>query len=165
MGHVQSSRLISAPVSKIYDHITDLRNLGLWLRPDLDVEWPTNGDDPIPKVREHSETALYLVRFGIALRVSVRFDELKPNEGYTYRQRTGIFRSFVHTQTLRVHDSKTTLFTDLVDFQAPLGILGSLLDDLWLKNDVERILAARLERIDHFFKGPVREDSKLVMSQ
>ena len=165
MGHVQTSRLISAPIHEVYSHITDLRNLGLWLRPDLDVEWPTNGNAPIPAVKERSEIAVFLVRFGLALRVTVRVDEVKPNEGYTYRQTNGLFRSFVHNQSLRVHDHETTLLTDIVDFQTPLGILGALIDDLWLKKDLERILEARLDRIENFFKGPSRERAQFNVDQ
>jgi len=164
MGHVQTSCLISAPVREVYKHITDLRNLGLWLNPDLTVEWPTNGNAPIPDVMERTEIALYLVRFALALRVTVRFDEVRPNESYTYRQTNGLFRSFTHIQTLRSHAPQTTLLTDIVDFQAPLGLLGALLDDFWLKNDVERILSARLDRIEQFFKSPLSKRTEFDVS-
>lgn len=175
MGHVQLSRLIPAPVSEVHRYITDLSYLSSWLQPDLEVEWPikacgdktTGGGDllPIPAIRERAELALHLVRFGLALRVTVRIDEVIPEGGFTYRQLTGVFRSFVHAQHLRAHDTHTTLLTDFVDYRAPFGLLGALVDDLWLKRDLERILNQRLVRIEEFFNRPPSERAEPGMRE
>jgi ligand-binding SRPBCC domain-containing protein len=147
VGHIQISRLIPAPVEQVFDYICALENLGEWLKPQLEAEWV----ETPPKVREREEFEVRIARFGISMRTAARISELKPGESYTYRQTSGFFRAWSHTQSVKAHDEKSTLLTDFVDFKLPLGILGSLLDDFWLRSDIESILSHRLIAIeDHF---------------
>ena len=67
---------------------------------------------------------------------------------------SGFFKSWVHTQVLVVHDAKTTVLTDLVDYQLPYGILGALVDDVFANKEIERLLKERLLRIQERFEGP-----------
>ena len=147
MGHLQTSRLISAPVSEVFEFITNLERLPPTLAPDLAVDFP-NG---VPQIAEHAEFPLVYSRLGVNARVVLRVEELTTNERFAYRQVSGVFKSWQHVQTVREHDAKTTLLTDFVDFKLPLGILGAIFDDLVIRKDMQRILNARLARIDDYF--------------
>jgi ligand-binding SRPBCC domain-containing protein len=150
MGHVQVSRLIPASAGDVYRYITDLSNLPQWLDPSLEVEFPSNP----PILRPMSEFELKFTRFGHEILARFRVDELKVREKFSYRQMSGFFKAWVHTQLLSVHDAKTTLLTDVVDFTLPYGVIGSLVDDLIGRSDVEKLLKHRLLKVEERFLGP-----------
>lgn len=150
MGHVQASRLIPASTGDVYRYVTDLGNLPQWLDPSMEVEFRAE----IPILREQNEFALTFSRFGRAVGASFRVDELRPREKFSYRQLEGFFKSWVHTQILSMHDAKTTLLTDVVDFTMPYGVLGSLADDLFVRSDIQRLLKHHLMKVEERFLGP-----------
>ena len=156
MGHLQISRLIPAPTSEVFRHITELRNLPDWLGPasfsGLQVDFPSS----LPQLKERAEFEAVFVRFGVSVHVVARVDECELNKRFAYHQVSGFFRSWSHTQVLTSHDANTTVLTDLVDFRLPYGIFGALADDLFLRNDLEKILMHRLIRIEHHFQDPHR---------
>lgn len=149
MGHVQVARLIPASVGDLFRHITDVENLPQWLGSSMEIDFPT----PPPILREQSEFDVTFTRYGKITRATFRVDELKMRERFAYRQVEGFFRAWVHTQVLVVHDPDTTLITDLVDYQLPYGIVGALVDDLFAKREIERLLKQRLLRIEERFEG------------
>jgi ligand-binding SRPBCC domain-containing protein len=150
MGHVQVSRLIPASLGDVYRYITDLSNLPQWLDPSLEVDFPSAP----PVLRPMTEFDLRFQRFGQAVTARFRVDELRPREVFSYRQMTGFFKEWVHTQLLSAHDSRTTLMTDVVDFKMPYGIIGALADDLFVSRDLERMLKHRLVKVEERFIGP-----------
>lgn len=150
MGHLQTSRLIPAPIGEVYRHIVNPEHMTQWLTPEIDVEFT----EPIPVLREQSEFTVRFRRFNKVVDAVFRVEEMKPRERVTYRQVSGFFKAWRHTQVLRTHDEKTTLLTDLVDFKLPYGIFGTLLDDLYAHRDLERIMNQRLVRIEERFSGP-----------
>ena len=150
MGHLQTSRLIPAPIGEVYRHVVNPEHLTQWLTPGIEVEFP----ETIPVLREQSQFTVRFRRFNKTVDHVFRIEEMKPRERVTYRQVSGFFKSWRHTQVLRAHDERTTLLTDLVDFKLPYGIFGTLADDLFASNDLERILNQRLVRIEERFSGP-----------
>jgi ligand-binding SRPBCC domain-containing protein len=70
----------------------------------------------------------------------------------TYRQIEGIFTAWTHTMKFEEHGESETLVTDLVDYQVPLGLFGFLADDLLIKGDMRRVLAARLQKAKEHFE-------------
>jgi hypothetical protein len=51
------------------------------------------------------------------------------------------------------HGEHSTLVTDIVDYQVPLGIFGHLADDLILKSDMNRVLSQRLGKAKEHFES------------
>jgi ligand-binding SRPBCC domain-containing protein len=150
MGHLNISRLISAPADKVFEHISQVENLPEWLSGHFTVEFLA----PPPQLREQVDVEILLKRFGLPLRTVMRVEAFEPGVRLSYRQVAGFFRKWTHAQVLRPHDDKTTLLTDLVEFQLPLGILGALVDDVIGRRDIERTLESRLERIEDYFLQP-----------
>ena len=150
MGHVQVSRLIPASQGDVYRYITDLSNLSEWLDPSMEADFPKE----LPVLRPMTEFDLRFTRFGQTVTSHFRVDELKARERFSYRQMSGFFKTWVHTQLLSAHDAKTTLMTDVVEFKMPYGILGALADDLFVSRDIERMLKHRLQKVEERFLGP-----------
>lgn len=150
MGHVQVSRLIPASQGDVFRYITDLGHLPEWLDLSMEVEFPAGN----PVLRAQSEFRLKFMRFGRAVDAHFRVDEFQARERFSYRQLNGFFKSWVHTTLLSAHDSKTTLMTDVVDFQMPFGLIGALVDDLYARSDLESLLRHRLVKVEERFLGP-----------
>lgn len=151
MGHVQVSRLIPASTGEVYRYLVDLENLSEWLDPSLEADF-LNGGPPV--LRAQTEFQIKFTRFGRTVDSTFRVDEMKPREKFSYRQMQGFFKTWVHTQILSVHDAKTTLVTDVVEFEMPYGLLGALADDLFVRGDVQRLLQYRLSKVEERFLGP-----------
>ncbi len=150
MGHVQVSRLIPARQGDVFRYVTDLSNISEWLDPSMDADFPSG----LPILRPATEFELAFTRFGRTVTGRFRVDEYKPRDLFSYRQMSGFFKTWVHTQLLSAHDEKTTLLTDVVEFKMPYGLLGALADDLFVSRDIERMLKHRLQKVEERFLGP-----------
>lgn len=147
MGHLQASRLVPAPAGEVFQFISDLENLPLLLTPHVDLDFPSTP----PQLSERSEVSCVLRRFGLEFPAVVRVEEFAPGERISYRLISGFFPKWNHSEILKVHDERTTLITDLVDFQLPFGVFGALADDLFMRRDLQGLMTLRLVKIEEHF--------------
>jgi len=145
MGHVQTSRLIPEKTEEVYKWLANPLNLRQWLKGRIEIDFPKTLLEPL---RTHSEFEVLLTRYGFSARAVIRVEEMVPGVRLSYRQVAGVFRQWSHTQLLKAHGKDSTLLTDLVDFQLPLGIFGALVDDLWVRREIESVLNYRLAAIE-----------------
>ncbi len=146
MGHIQVARLIPASPIEVFRYITDLDESAESVSAFLNLEFPKE-----LRLREGMEFEAHVSRFKFRVHFVGRVEEYRPHQRFTYRQVSGFFRAWSHTQTLRAHDANTTLLTDFVDFKLPLGIFGSIADDLIVSRDLGRILNERLMKVEEYF--------------
>ena len=59
----------------------------------------------------------------------------------------GLFRSFRHDHFFEVHDDGATLMKDMMQFEAPFGALGSLVERVVLKRHMLGLLARRNQHL------------------
>jgi ligand-binding SRPBCC domain-containing protein len=64
----------------------------------------------------------------------------------------GHFQSFTHDHLFEEHGNKTFM-TDIVQFQAPLGIISQPIDRFLLKPHIEKFLLRRNEHIRRIAEG------------
>jgi ligand-binding SRPBCC domain-containing protein len=80
--------------------------------------------------------------FGVPVRMTSRISSLEFPERFVDEQVRGPFRTFRH-----VHEFEATgrgsIMTDRVEFTAPFGPLGRLLERLVLRRYLERLIAVR----------------------
>jgi ligand-binding SRPBCC domain-containing protein len=80
--------------------------------------------------------------FGVPLRMTSRITALDFPNSFTDEQVSGPFKSFRH-----VHEFEETatgsIMTDRVEFTAPFGILGRLVEDLVLRRYLQRLITNR----------------------
>lgn len=173
MGHVQTSRLIPAPRRAVFRHIIELRNLPEWLssaEASFDSSHATRHEKFVrlraelpgtpPRLCERAEFAVDFTRLGVTSRSHFCVDEMTDDERFRYRQLSGFFRSWSHTQTLIAHDPNTTLLTDSVTFRLKYGVLGALFDDLFIRRDVAIHLEHRLDVIENHFQRDWTDDGR-----
>ena len=147
MAHIQLSELIEAPRSEVFEYLTTPSNQPFLLEPAIHVE----ALSPDLQMKRGDELHFNMTRFGLSQSIRFRIEDVLPGSRLTYRQTEGVFATWTHTMKFEEHNEKTTLVTDLVDYQLPLGLLGFLADDLLIKRDMSRILQQRLIKArEHF---------------
>ncbi len=98
-----------------------------------------------PLLKKGDEFQVELTRFGLAQNFRFLVEDVSL-EKMSYRQLDGIFKNWFHRILLEPHGPSSTLVTDRVDYSLPLGVLGHLANDLYFREDLQRILQERLER-------------------
>jgi ligand-binding SRPBCC domain-containing protein len=149
MGFIQASHSIPASIGDVYRHITDLTHAPDWVAGHFEIDLPAE----IPILREGVEFEIATKRFGLKRIARFRVDELKVRSRVSYRQLSGVFKHWVHTQTLVKHGPKLTILSDHVEYKLGLGILGALADDIIVRHDLEKILSDRAAAISALFSN------------
>ncbi len=142
MAHVQCAKVISASKFTVFDYLTSPGHLAEQLSGIIDVKWQNPGVD----VKPGSEFLFTMSRFGIEQPIRFVVDRMVHGNSLTYRQVSGVYAKFTHTMKFEDHGNGETLVTDLLDYEVPFGLIGKLADDFFIKNDLLKILEARLNR-------------------
>jgi len=144
MAHLQVSRIIEAPRTRVFEILTQPESLPDLLRGDIDVEVVSRAE----KLTPGAEVRLSMTRYGVKQWVHLKVDDFLHSKRLMYHQVEGFFKSWSHIMKFDDHGDGFTLVTDLVDYTLPLGLLGNLTDDLFVKADMTKILENRLQRVD-----------------
>lgn len=158
MAHIQVSEVISAPRFEVFDFVTNPSHLPELLQPMIAVEVLTPNID----YRRGAEAHFQMTRYGLTQTVRFRIEDVLTGSRLTYRQTEGLFSAWSHTIKCEDHGERNTLVTDIVDYSLPLGLMGNLADDLWLKSDMRNLLEQRLHRVrDHFASRAAQADQTI----
>jgi len=148
LASLKCSKEITARRAKVFEFLTDPKNLPELLKKDIDV-----GIENIKaEVVRDSTFSFSMTRFGFSQQIKMCVLEVHKDSLLTYKLTQSLFDKWVHT--MKFEDSEHgTLVTDIVEYQLPMGLLGYLLDDLWLKRDMTRVLENRLILADQRLHG------------
>lgn len=86
------------------------------------------------------------VHFGVRQNLTVKIRDMKANEYFLDEMQQGAFKRMWHEHRFREQDGRTVM-TDIFTFEAPLGIIGTLAERLFLKSYLTRFLQRRNEVI------------------
>lgn len=88
--------------------------------------------------------------FGIKTRWVTEITHVKDHTYFVDEQRIGPYKLWHHQHILEENEGGT-LMTDIVSYQPPFGVLGSLANSLIIKNKLEEIFAYRTKVLDQLF--------------
>ena len=80
--------------------------------------------------------------FGLPLHMTSRITELQSPEFFVDEQVRGPFRRFRHVHEFR-EDAAGTTMVDRIEFEAPFGFLGRLIERLVLAHYLQKLIEAR----------------------
>lgn len=152
MGLIQVSKLIPTSAERLYEFLTDLKSLPEILGASLQIDVPARS---LP-LRENTEIEVFVQWSTFKMRHVLWFEDLKAPQKISYRQISGVMSEWRQTELLHPHSGEATLLTDIVEFKLPLGLLGTLLDDLLMRRRIESHLRNRMCRIENHFARPAR---------
>lgn len=149
MGHVQVSRLVPSPPRALFNFLVNPENVPETVAGSLRIEFARTP----PVLAPGMEVEAVVTRYGIAVRAIFRIETWEDGHRLSYRQVAGFLRSWEHSLQVDEHDAHTSRLTEVISFRMPLGLIGSLLDDVFVRRDVERGLMMRQNRIASLFAG------------
>ncbi|MDM7991343.1 SRPBCC family protein [Arthrobacter sp. zg-Y877] len=80
--------------------------------------------------------------FGVPLRMTSRITEMDPPDYFVDEQVKGPFRRFRHVHEFS-SDSEGTTMVDRIEFEAPLGVVGRLVEKLVLARYLQNLIETR----------------------
>jgi len=98
-------------------------------------------------LREKTRLKWRLTRFGISFDWGVKIESIKHNEKVVISQTLGFFDEWILTQELIEHGEQSTKIKDTVEYRLPLGLIGCVIDDLYARRELTRLLENRHEKI------------------
>lgn len=84
--------------------------------------------------------------FGIPFRLRTIVFDVDPPRGFRDRQLSGPFGAFLHVHEFEEHPAGTTM-RDTVIFHSPFGPIGRLVDRLFLREYMRRLIETRNDRL------------------
>ncbi len=80
--------------------------------------------------------------FGVPIRMTSRITAMEAPDYFVDEQVRGPFRRFRHVHEF-VRDGEETLMVDRVEFSAPFGVLGRMVERLFLGRYLQRLIETR----------------------
>jgi ligand-binding SRPBCC domain-containing protein len=138
MERIEQTVQINAPIEKVFHFHDDTRNLLRITPPDVKVSIETVGSPGLGyevtlKVRQFM---LFVMRWHVKITV------YEPPVLMVDEQLSGPFRTWKQTRRLRQVDGGTEL-TDIVEYEAPFGLLGRIVNALVIRRQIEKMFTYR----------------------
>lgn len=150
MAYIQKATVINGARERVFSKHATLSGIRQCLANILDIEVI---GQPIETLFKGQQIDLYLGFKGISRRCLLKVEDVVPNQKIDLRQVKGLFRSFRLLTQFSDHGEQGCVVTDLADYRLPLGLLGHLVDDLFLKEEIEKIIEHRHKSLAQFFSG------------
>ena len=149
MYELQRSQLIPASAEQVWNFIASAKNLAEITPGHMGFEITSSG---LPDKMYAGMFICYNVRplLGVKIKWVTEITQLKEQDYFVDEQRKGPYRVWHHQHLLRVIDGGIEM-TDIVHYQPPLGILGSIVNHLFLKKTLRDIFDYRFARIEQRF--------------
>lgn len=149
MGHAQASSLLPASAEEAYAFLADPENVPETLEGFLQVQFPRTP----PRLEPGVEIEASVSRFGVAVRAVFRVESAERGRRLSYRQVAGLLRSWEHEISVEPHDETSCRVTESAAFRLPFGVVGSLVDDVFVRAEVEKALKARQAKIAEILRA------------
>lgn len=138
MERIERRIVIAAPIDRVFHFHDDTRNLLRITPPSIKVTIETMGEPGLGY-----EVVLKVRQFGLfTMRWRVRITEYEPPTLMSDEQVSGPFAYWKQTRRLREVEGGTEL-TDIVEYRAPLGILGRIANTLVIRRQVLEMFTYR----------------------
>jgi ligand-binding SRPBCC domain-containing protein len=152
MARIELDTLIAGPIDDVFAaalspqlHLSSMKRYG-----------ETMVEEPVGGAFTEGSTVTWRARhFGIPFRLrSVVFD-IDPPRRFRDRQLAGPFGALLHEHIFTSHPAGT-LMRDVIDFHSPFGPLGRLVDALFMRAYMERLIRERNAALAAEFDPPGR---------
>lgn len=141
---------VGRPLGEVFEFFSRPENLARITPPRLGFKILT----PPPIEMKPGARIEYHIRvFGVRLHWVTIITEYDPPHRFVDFQQKGPYRLWHHTHTFKALDPDRTLITDEVLYALPLGPLGVIARELFVRRDVEAIFDYRRQVIARLF-GP-----------
>jgi ligand-binding SRPBCC domain-containing protein len=149
MPTIHLTTFIAAPVKRVFDlsrNIT-LHKLSMQQTGERAISGTTSGlikkDETVTWKAKH----LFKTRF-----FTSKITEMEPFEKFTDKMVRGDFKSFEHEHYFKPTENGTIVI-DVIRFETPYGIIGKILNNLYLTPYMEKLIKMRNDVIKQYATG------------
>jgi len=137
MTRIETAIAIQAPIAAVFDAERDIsfHTSTQSHRGEQAVAGVITG-----KLKLDDEVEWEAIHFGIRQRLRVRISEMHRPSYFKDEMIKGIFHSFTHEHHFSEIDASSTLKKDIIEFSAPLGLLGAIAERLFLRNYMTKFI-------------------------
>lgn len=147
---LEREQLILAPRSDVFEFFSKAENLQLMTPPFLSFGILT----PLPIEMKRGQFIEYRIGLGgVPMNWLTEISEWQPPDRFVDEQLRGPYRYWHHTHEFREAEGGT-LMLDTVEYELPLGPLGSLAHALMVRSVLRRIFDFRRQAVQTAFPGP-----------
>jgi ligand-binding SRPBCC domain-containing protein len=139
MAKIHLTTVINAPIERVFNlsRSINLHKISVAHTEEKAIAGTTSG------LIKENETVTWQAKHLFKLRqFTSKITAMKIPESFVDEMTKGDFKSFVHQHYFKVIDNGTIMI-DIVEFESPYGILGKLINSLYLKNYMEKLLLKR----------------------
>jgi ligand-binding SRPBCC domain-containing protein len=146
--YLHREQFVAAPIEMLWKYFSDPKNLNLITPPDMNFEIVTGGD----KEMYEGQIIEYRVEFlrGVKSLWLTEIAHLRDLQYFVDEQRIGLYRFWYHEHRFEKMADGVKM-TDYVTYAPPYGILGDLVNALWIRGRLEGIFDFRFEKIKYLF--------------
>jgi len=140
MPSLHLSTTINAPIELVFDlaRSIDLHMLSLEHTNERAVAGRMTG------LVEKGETVTWRAKhLGFTQELTSLITDVEPHKYFADQLVKGAFKHFKHEHFFEQQEDGSTLMKDIFDYTSPLGVLGKIVDALFLKNYMIRLLEQR----------------------
>jgi ribosome-associated toxin RatA of RatAB toxin-antitoxin module len=147
MAHVQFSSVIPVSKNDLFDFLSDYRKRPRIMPTDIQLELTS-----VPlELKTGTHYDFKMTRYGLSYAFPVEIEFCEPKNKIVEKSNSYFFAEWTNTIIFEEHSEDSTLLTTIIDYKMPYGILGTLADDLFVRNDLTRILHFSHNKIKSFF--------------
>lgn len=147
MSQIKCNIIVPASRSSVFEYMMEPKHWIGMLSKDIEVDIQV-----APKEMQVGNVyKMTMTRYGLTQPVEIAIQDFQKSSVVTYKQNLGLFSRWIHTQKFEDVENGQTLVTDIVEYQLPFGVLGHLLDDLLVRQDMKSVLTHRLEKVVRHF--------------
>jgi len=142
--YLHREQVIPAPVADVWDYFCDPKNLNEITPPDMNFEIIKGGDE---KMYE-GQIIEYRVEFirGIRSLWLTEIAHVRDGKYFVDEQRVGPYRFWYHEHYFEEYPAGTKMI-DHVTYVVSFGVLGDLLNAVWISRRLENIFVFRRQKI------------------
>lgn len=146
--YLHREQFIPAPVEKVWAYFATPHNLNEMTPPDMNFEIVTGGEVQMFE----GQIIEYRVEFvrGIKSLWLTEISHVREGRYFVDEQRVGPYRFWYHEHHFEPVEGGTTM-TDYVTYAAPFGLLGDLVERLWIRHRLAAIFDYRVAKIKEVF--------------
>jgi ligand-binding SRPBCC domain-containing protein len=146
-SYLYSDQFIEKPITDVFNFFSDEKNLEAITPPWLNFKVLNKST----KTMQEGTLINYELKIrGVLVKWQTKILEWKPTSHFIDAQLKGPYKIWHHTHEF-IEVQGGTFMTDIVKYEIPYGIFGSLAKLLFVKNDVEKIFNYRFLKIKELF--------------
>ena len=136
MAYIQFSSIIPQKRDVIFSYITDMNKYITLLPSDISLSLVT----PAQKMKVGVEYEFQIKRFGFSRSWTTKIDAYKKNEYFAESEISFVFQNWRHECRFQDHGDQNTLIVNHIEYTVGYGLIGKLIDDIWLRKDIKHII-------------------------